>query len=93
MATDNYADQALVRKVLKLLQQLRVQLSGGLLSLQNQYEAQRVANQEILDQYNELIDSLANTVIPGLQDDIETTNGIPTDSYDSRHRHQEGTAC
>lgn len=74
LTSQDYADQNLVRKVTKLLEGLRQSLASGLLSVQNAYESSRQSNQEIQDQYTSLADSLTNVVIPGLQDDVETTN-------------------
>lgn len=49
MAQSNLADQDMVRKVLKFMNELRDSLNGGRIALTNGYESERKADQSILD--------------------------------------------
>jgi DNA integrity scanning protein DisA with diadenylate cyclase activity len=75
MASEKFADQDMVMKVIKYMQALRAELDAGRIALQNGYESLRSANQAIVDEYVQKIRILEEVVIPMLQEDIETTTG------------------
>jgi hypothetical protein len=51
-------------------------VNNSRLALTNQYQSEKKQNEALAESYEAKIGQLVNVIIAGLQDDIETKNGI-----------------